>query len=191
MRSVTYSPTSTISPAMSLPRMCGRFTPGSPLRTKMSRWFRAQARTRMTNLVLAQLRVGDVFVGENFGSTELMNADGFHGAPESCRAMRTVLGLKTKLKCTKNDVMQGTAQKASASYSSTWQAVSGGCCSGYWTRLAKPVSGASATAVRLRRPPLPTHQCNLDNRIPGESRLECLAGRVMLVPTGETPVAPD
>lgn len=25
--------------------------------------------------------------------------------------------------------------------------------SGYWTRLAKPVSGQSAIAVRLRRPP--------------------------------------
>jgi len=33
----TYSPTSTISPAISLPRICGSFTPGSPLRTHKSK----------------------------------------------------------------------------------------------------------------------------------------------------------
>lgn len=30
------------------------------------------------DLILARLRVGNVFVGENFGSAELMNANGFH-----------------------------------------------------------------------------------------------------------------
>ena len=36
------------------------------------------------HLIFARLRVGDVFVGQNFGTTELMNADGFHGAFSSC-----------------------------------------------------------------------------------------------------------
>jgi hypothetical protein len=31
------------------------------------------------NLVLSGTGIGDFFVGEDFGSTELMDADGFHG----------------------------------------------------------------------------------------------------------------
>ena len=31
------------------------------------------------DLVFARLGIGNVFVGENFGPTELMNANGFHG----------------------------------------------------------------------------------------------------------------
>src|SRR5437867_1281120 len=47
-RSSTSSPTFAISPAMSLPRMCGRgsFRVGMPVRTNRSRWFSAHARTR-------------------------------------------------------------------------------------------------------------------------------------------------
>ena len=30
------------------------------------------------DLIFTRLGIGHVFVGENFGSTELMNADGFH-----------------------------------------------------------------------------------------------------------------
>ena len=41
------------------------------------------------NLVFARLGIGNVFVGENFGSTELMNANGFHEAPKS-QSVRTV-----------------------------------------------------------------------------------------------------
>ena len=42
------SPTSTTSPAMSLPRICGmaKHIPGIPARTHKSRWFNAHARTR-------------------------------------------------------------------------------------------------------------------------------------------------
>src|SRR6202158_3391232 len=38
------------------------------------------------DLVLARLRIGNFFVGEDFGSTELMNANGFHG--HSCNFNR-------------------------------------------------------------------------------------------------------
>src|ERR1700687_4005638 len=38
------------------------------------------------DLVLARLRIGNFFVGEDFGSTELMNAHGFHG--HSCNFHR-------------------------------------------------------------------------------------------------------
>jgi hypothetical protein len=33
------------------------------------------------DLIFTRLGIGDVFVGEDFGSTELMNANGFHGTP--------------------------------------------------------------------------------------------------------------
>ena len=33
------------------------------------------------DLIFARPGIGDVFVGEDFGTTELMNADGFHEAP--------------------------------------------------------------------------------------------------------------
>ena len=78
LKPVTYSPTSTISPAMSLPRMCGSFTPGSPLRTHRSRWFRAQALHADQHLVLTRLGIGNIFVAKNFRTTEFVNANGFH-----------------------------------------------------------------------------------------------------------------
>jgi hypothetical protein len=44
--------------------MWGSLTPGNPLRTQ----------------IFARLRVRNVFVSQNFGATELMDANGFHGA---------------------------------------------------------------------------------------------------------------
>ena len=35
------------------------------------------------DLIFSRPGIGDVFVSEDFGSTELMNANGFHGAPEA------------------------------------------------------------------------------------------------------------
>ena len=78
LRSVMYSPHSTTSPAISLPRMCGRLhtrqTSAHP-QVKMVQRTGAHADQ---NLVLAQDGIGGVFVFENFRAAELMNANRFH-----------------------------------------------------------------------------------------------------------------
>src|SRR4051812_43752858 len=55
---VMYSPTSSITPDTSLPLMCGSLTPGSPLRVQRSRWFSAQALTRISTWSLRRTGSG-------------------------------------------------------------------------------------------------------------------------------------
>jgi len=53
-----------------------------------------------------------------------------------------------------------------------------GVASGYWTRFAKPVSGLSATAVRLRHPPLSLTKVRLDRHFRSTDHKDGLANRV-------------
>ncbi len=77
-RSVMYSPHSTTSPAMSLPRMCGSFTPGSPIADKEIEMVQRAGTDPDENLILAQLRIRNVFVLQYLRTAEFMNADCFH-----------------------------------------------------------------------------------------------------------------
>ncbi len=47
------------------------------------------------DLVFARLGIGNVFVGENFRPTELMNANGFHGDSYNCRRQNSTLQTST------------------------------------------------------------------------------------------------
>ena len=63
---------------MSLPRMCGSLTPGRPFADPDVEMVERARFHAHEHLIFARLRIGNVFVGENFGPTELMNANGFH-----------------------------------------------------------------------------------------------------------------
>ena len=66
-----------------------------------------------------------------------------------------------------------------------------GVASGYWTRFAKPVSGQSAIAVRLRRPPKATHKRYIDAARKLRDHKAGLANRVLHTGVTQKPRSDD